>query len=100
MTIQLQLQSEQTIYQAKDTHVLLATALHDADAIDVDLSLIHDADTSFLQILCWLQKEGQRLAKPVLLRQPSESLCKVIQTLGMQDVFLFTPECKSDESRI
>ena len=83
----IQLDAEQTIYQAGETHHTLVSALHEAAGIELDLSKIQEADSTFVQTLLWLQLESTRLAKPVQLLNPSPSLCKVIQLLGLQDAF-------------
>lgn len=87
MSKKIQLDAEQTIYQASETHLALVSALQDTAGIELDLSQIQEADSSFIQILLWLQQESHRLAKPVQLLNPSPSLCKVIHTLGLQDNF-------------
>ncbi len=87
MPIQIQLDAEQTIYQASETHHTLVKALQNNVGIDLDLSQIQEADSSIVQILLWLQQESTRLAKPVQLLKPSPSLCKVIHLLGLQDAF-------------
>ena len=87
MPKQIQLDAEQTIYQASETHHALVNALNETAGIDLDLSKVQEADSSFVQILLWLQQESTRLAKPVQLLNPSPSLCTVIQLLGLQDAF-------------
>jgi anti-anti-sigma regulatory factor len=83
----IQLEAEQTIYQASETHQTLSKALQEQLELAFDLSQIQDADSTFVQILLWLQLESIRLAKPVQLLNPSPSLCQVIQLLGLQDAF-------------
>ncbi|QLG89314.1 STAS domain-containing protein [Chitinibacter bivalviorum] len=80
------LEGEQTIYQARDTQQQLASALHEAKEIQLDLSQVQDADTAFMQILIWLQNEGRRLEKPVHFIQPSSCLRNIVAALGLQDV--------------
>lgn len=87
MLKQIQLDTEQTIYQAAETHHALVSALHSASSIELDLSQIQEVDSAFVQILLWLQQESARLTKPVQLLNPSPSLCHVIQLLGLQDAF-------------
>jgi anti-anti-sigma regulatory factor len=83
----IQLDAEQTIYQASETHSALISALHDADGIELDLSKVQELDTAFVQILLWLQQESVRLSKPLQLLNPSPALCRTIQLLGLDDHF-------------
>jgi anti-anti-sigma factor len=85
----ISLSGELTIYQARDTHSQLTDVLHDATELNLDLSNITDVDSSFLQILLWLQQEGVRQNIKVTLTQPSEVLQKVISQLGLAKSFNF-----------
>ncbi len=85
----LVLEGEQTIYQARQTHHLLQDALHDGTEITIDLSLISDVDSSFLQILLWLQQEALRLNIKLVLHKPADALMKVSETLGVAKLVQF-----------
>lgn len=85
----ISLSGELTIYQARDTYSQLIEVLHDATELSLDLSDITDVDSSFLQILLWLQQEGIRQNIKVSLIQPSEVLKKVISQLGLAKSFNF-----------
>lgn len=85
----ISLSGELTIYQARDTYSQLIEVLHDATELSLDLSDITDVDSSFLQILLWLQQEGIRQNIKVSLMQPSEVLQKVISQLGLAKSFNF-----------
>lgn len=87
MPTQIQLDAEQTIYQASETHLTLVKALQNQDGIVLDLSQIQEADSAFIQILLWLQQESIRQQQSVQLQHPSPNLCKVVQLLGLQNAF-------------
>lgn len=83
------LDGETTIYQARETYSKLADALLNASELNIELSNVTDVDSSCLQILLWLQKEGSRLNIKVVLLNPSEVLQRVIAQLGLTKSFSF-----------
>jgi anti-sigma B factor antagonist len=87
MNIVKQLDPEQTIYQAAATYAELASALNQYSVIQLDLSNISDVDTTFLQILLWLQRESQLRNKTLDLLNLSSVLKQAIELLGLQEAF-------------
>lgn len=85
----ISLDGEITIYQARETYTKLADALPNASELNIELSNVTDVDSSCLQILLWLQKEGARLNIKVVLLHPSEVLQRVIAQLGLTKSFSF-----------
>jgi ABC-type transporter Mla MlaB component len=88
----IELAGEQTIYQARETHSLLAALLLEASSIQVELAGLSEADSSFLQNLLWLQSEGKRLSIDIMLLNAPVFLQNIVTQLGLQDSIQFGGE--------
>lgn len=86
------LESEQTIYQARVTHGIFFEALKDTEEIAIDLALIQEVDSSFLQNLLWLKNEGQRLNINIKLYNPTVILIDAANALGLSNSLIFDGE--------
>ncbi|WP_034639578.1 STAS domain-containing protein [Chitinilyticum aquatile] len=87
----LQLDNEQTIYQAAATHAQLSAALQGDAELVVDLSAIEECDTAFIQLLLWLQLSCRERHHALQLRAPSASLLRLTSQLGLDDRLQYTP---------
>jgi anti-anti-sigma factor len=90
MSQRLILTSEQTIYQAAELHQSVRDALSRDQGVEVDLSHVTELDSAGVQVLIWLQREGQRRALPVKLLDPSDEVLALCDTLGLNDTLSFT----------
>ncbi|WP_028453847.1 STAS domain-containing protein [Chitinilyticum litopenaei] len=85
----LPLDSEQTIYQVATTHEQLSAALLAGQPLVLDLSTIEECDTSFVQLLLWLQAKCREKQQPLALGDPSPRLAALLAQLGLADALTF-----------
>lgn len=80
-----------TIYEAAAHKSELLAALAGAQALELDLGAVDEADTAGLQLLLLLRREGARAGKPVRVVSLSPALLEVLDRYGLASAFAHLP---------
>jgi len=76
-----------TIYHALDLKQQLIAALHDSEAIELDLSHVREIDTAGLQVLILLKREASQQHKDVLISACSPAVHQTISFCNLSKFF-------------
>jgi len=83
----LLLQGELDIYAVLEARDRLGHALHEREALLLNLSGLEGLDTAGVQVLVWLKGEAARLGKTLLLFAHSPAVVEVFDLLQVAGLF-------------
>lgn len=87
----ISLSGSMTIYEAAAHKQELLAALAAAQALELDLGAVDEADTAGLQLLLLLRREAARGGKPLRVVGLSPALVEVLDSYGLGTAFADLP---------
>lgn len=85
------LEGDLTIYNVTELKAHFIAVLDDAKALEIDLALVTEIDSSGVQLLIWIKKERDRLNNSLKLVNMSPEVLHVFELLKLVSFFHSSP---------